>query len=311
MQVLKTLFLVDGFPSQEAIAIWKSDVIDKEDFYIRNFFTINSLITSLYLKHPQVVEVERCYAEHLLRAGETEKGIDQYKQIVRKSLFEPNQDLFMVVGGERYLNRRDSAMCYLDLSIKHHPNRTEPLLQKAYIILGEEGETATKEARKLFERALKVTQSPVEKSEIYCSLANMESDPNKQARLYKRALDENPDTAMALNNWAYSLINSPKEFARALEMSTRACELEPTNATYLDTKAWLYFLMGNTVEAKRVMRQAISLDRGGDGTLLLHFGDILAAEGDSFMAEIYYKRALDAGEDAALIEAKIEGLKKR
>lgn len=311
LQVLKTLFLVDGFPSQEAIAIWKSDVIDKEDFYIRNFFTINSLITALYLKHPQVVEVERCYAEHLLRAGETEKGIDQYKQIVRKSLFEPNQDLFMVVGGERYLNRRDSAMYYLDLSIKLHPNRTEPLLQKAYIILGEEGETATKEARKLFERALKVTQSPVEKSEIYCSLANMESDPNKQARLYKRALDENPDNAMALNNWAYSLINSPKEFARALEMSTRACELEPTNATYLDTKAWLYFLMGNTVEAKRVMRQAISLDRGGDGTLLLHFGDILAAEGDSFMAEIYYKRALDAGEDAALIEAKIEGLKKR
>ncbi len=311
LQALKTLFMVDEFPAQEAVSIWKSDVIDKEDFYVRNFFTINSLITALYLKHPEVVDVERCYAEHLLRAGETEKGVELYKQIVRKNRYEPNQDLFMVVGGERYLNRSDSAMYYLDLSIKHHPNRTEALLQKAYIILDMDGETATKEAEKLLERAIKVTQSPVEKSEIYCSLANLESNPNKQARLYKRALEEYPDNAMALNNWAYSLINSPKEFARALEMSTRACDLEPTNPTYLDTKAWILFLMGNTAEAKRIMRQAISLDSRGDGTLLLHYGDILAAEGDSFMAEIYYKRALDAGEDGELIEAKIEALKQK
>ena len=57
------------------------------------------------------------------------------------------------------------------------------------------------------------------------------------------------------------------------------------------------------------MRQAISLDKSGDSTLLLHYGDILAAEGDGFMAEIYYQRALDAGEDAALIEERIAALK--
>ena len=58
------------------------------------------------------------------------------------------------------------------------------------------------------------------------------------------------------------------------------------------------------------MRQAISLDRSGDSTLLLHYGDILAAEGEVFMAELYYKRALDAGEEPAVIEERIKSIKK-
>jgi hypothetical protein len=57
------------------------------------------------------------------------------------------------------------------------------------------------------------------------------------------------------------------------------------------------------------MKQAISLDTTASDTLLEHYADILAATGESFMAEIYYKRSIKAGANQQRIEAKIEALK--
>ncbi|MBQ8271539.1 MAG: hypothetical protein IJZ09_00810 [Tidjanibacter sp.] len=309
LQTLKTLFLSDELMPYEAVEIFEADVIEDKEFMRRNFFTINSLINSLYLKYPDDVGVERCYGKHLIASGEVERGLDVFKKIVRDYNYYPDEDLYMVLGGEDYLGRKDSVMHYLDLSIQHHPNNSEPLVRKAYELLSVGNKESEAEAQKLFKKALKLAKNPEDKSDIYGVLANLELNPDKAAKLWEKALKNNPNNAMALNNWAYMLVDSPKQLSRALEMSTKACVLEPTNPTYLDTKAWILFLMGNIEEAKRIMRQAISLDSEGDSTLLLHYGDILAAEGDSFMAEIYYKRALEAGEDRELIEAKIEALK--
>lgn len=309
LQILKKLFLLDDFSPYEAMSIYQSDVIDNNEFFRRNFFTINSIITALYLKYPDYRIVERAYAEHLVGTGEIERGLDLYKKITREDGYMPNEDLYMVLGGEDYLERRDSVMHYLDLAIQHNPLSAELYIRKAYELSKEEGEYDYEDVQKLFKKALKVATEGEEKSTIYSTLANLELNPRKAERYYKKAIEENPNNATALNNWAYSLIDNPKKLAFALELSLRACELEPTNATFLDTKAWLLFLMGNIEEAKQIMRQAISLDSSGDGTILLHYGDILAAEGDKFMAEIYYKKALDAGEDATLIEERIAALK--
>ncbi len=309
LQTLKTLFLSDNLTPIKAVDIFEEDVIKDKEFLRRNFFTINSLITSLYLKYPNNPMVERCYGKHLIGSGEVERGLDVFKKIARDYDYYPDKDFYMVLGGEDYLGRRDSVMHYLDLSIKHNPNNSELLVRKAYELLSVGDKESEAEAQKLFKKAIKLAKNPEEKSNIYGILANLETKTNKVVRLYKKALENNPDNAMVLNNWAYMLVDSPKQLHLALEMSTRACELEPTNPTYLDTKAWILFIMGNTEEAKRIMRQAISLDSEGDSTLLLHYGDILAAEGDTFMAEIYYKRALEAGEEPELIEEKIRKLK--
>lgn len=311
LQVLKTLFLSDNLMPHEAVEIFEEDVTSDKEFLRRNFFTINSLITSLYLKHPDNIGVNRCYARHLIGAGEVERGLELFKRLARNNDYYPGEDFYMVLGGEEYLGRRDSVMHYLDLCIEHNPTHSEPYMRKAYELLSENNKVSKSEAQKLFKQALRLAKNPEEKSDIYCTLANLETSPNKRIKLFKKALDENSNNATALNNWAYELCEPARDLDLALEMSTRACELEPTNPTYLDTKAWVLFLQGNISEAKKIMRQAISLDGNSDSTLLLHYGDILSAEGDAFMAEIYYKRALDAGEDATLIEEKIKALKQK
>lgn len=198
-------------------------------------------------------------------------------------------------------------MHYLDIAINRNPSDEDFYFRKGYELLKEGRE---KEAKSLFRKIVKIADSDEIRSVAYATLGDSESNPKRSAKYYRKALEYNPQNARALNNWAYYMCEGGGDLEEALELSMAACELEPKNATYLDTKAWILFKLGRLSEAKKIMRQAISLDTSGDSTLLLHYGDILAAEGEVFMAELYYKRALEAGEEPAVIEERVEALKK-
>ena len=112
---------------------------------------------------------------------------------------------------------------------------------------------------------------------------------------YDRSLALRPDNPMVLNNYAYFLTLAGRDLERALAMSEQANALEQGNSTYLDTYAWILYRLGRYDEAKRAMQQALSLDRSESPTLQFHYGDILAAMGEYFMAEIYWRKALEGG----------------
>ena len=112
---------------------------------------------------------------------------------------------------------------------------------------------------------------------------------------YDRSLALRYDNAMVLNNYAYFLSLEGRD--RALAMAGRAIVLEENNPTYLDTYAWVLYRLGRYDEAKKTMQQALSLDRSQSPDLQLHYGDILAALGEKFMAEVYWKKALEGGYD--------------
>ena len=94
--------------------------------------------------------------------------------------------------------------------------------------------------------------------------------------------------------------------AGPLTMSSRAIALTDNNPTYLDTHAWVLFKLGRTAEAKKVMQQAIALDGQESAALLVHYGDILHAMGEQFMAEIYWRKGLEKGYDADQITRRME-----
>ena len=111
-----------------------------------------------------------------------------------------------------------------------------------------------------------------------------------------------------LNNFAYYLSEEQRDLERALRMAERANELTPHSATYLDTHAWVLYRLGRYEEAQTVMRKALVLDRSNSSELLLHYGDILYALGQRFMAKTYWKRALEAGADGVKIEERLKFL---
>lgn len=307
LATVKEIFLNDEVALKDKLQLYDNNIIADESFYRRNFFTINSLISILYVKYPDSYDCSSRYATHLIRAGELEKSLAHFKRLAADPA-NPKEALYTVIDMESYLGHRDSLAHYLNVAIERYPSEVYPYMRAGYEALKEGDEKGEKLAAKYFKRAADITTDSLEKSNAYAALGDLHNT-DKRYRYYRKALEWNPRNAMVLNNWAWHLSQEGRTLPFALEMSTRACELEPTNATYLDTKGWILFLVGDLQEAKRIMRQAISLDTSGDSTLLLHYADILAAEGEHFMAELYYKRALEAGEPKEIIEQRLEGLK--
>lgn len=73
---------------------------------------------------------------------------------------------------------------------------------------------------------------------------------------YDSALELYPEDLYVLNNYAYTLATHGGDLKKAERMSAKTIKAEPTNATYLDTYAWILHLQGNDTLAKFYIERA-------------------------------------------------------
>jgi len=123
---------------------------------------------------------------------------------------------------------------------------------------------------------------------------------------YEEALKLNDRNLAVLNNYSYYLSLEGKDLDKAERMSSRTIELEPGNATYLDTYAWVLFKRAHYLEAKFIIERAI--DNGGDtnDVIVEHYGDILYQNNDVEGALIQWNKALLLGSKSYILKKKIE-----
>lgn len=113
--------------------------------------------------------------------------------------------------------------------------------------------------------------------------------------------------AVIYNNYAYFLSLREERLDDALrKWPGKPTGLSPNNPTYLDTYAWVLYMLGRYEEAREPMRLPSSLDRTDSKELLIHYGDILYKLNDRFMASIYWKKALEKGYDPEEIEKRLK-----
>ena len=113
-------------------------------------------------------------------------------------------------------------------------------------------------------------------------------DKKKAYETYEEALKADPDRTSVLNNYAYYLSLEGKSLRKALKMSRRTVELEPDNATYLDTLGWLLYLLKRPKEAKPYFKHAMLYGGKDSATILEHYSKVLEALGEKDLA-LYYK----------------------
>ena len=76
---------------------------------------------------------------------------------------------------------------------------------------------------------------------------------------YDSCLHYAPDNVGALNNYAYYLsLDSAADLQKAEQMSLKAVQKEPDNATFLDTYAWILFKEKRYDDAKTIAERAIA-----------------------------------------------------
>ena len=124
---------------------------------------------------------------------------------------------------------------------------------------------------------------------------------------YDSCLHYAPDNVGALNNYAYYLSLDPAaDLQKAEQMSLKAVQKEPDNATFLDTYAWILFKEKRYDDAKTIAERAIASDSTLSSVVVEHCGDIFYMAGDTDRAMEMWQKAAQEDEDNAILRRKIE-----
>lgn len=130
--------------------------------------------------------------------------------------------------------------------------------------------------------------------DIYHSLDSVEL----AFMMYDKALEINYRDPYVLNNYSYFLALRNERLEDAERMSSMAISIDPENATFMDTYAWVLFKRKNYSLAKSCMKTAIELSENPSGVLYEHYGDILYMNGEKEEAIRMWKRALNMNDKA-------------
>jgi tetratricopeptide (TPR) repeat protein len=122
---------------------------------------------------------------------------------------------------------------------------------------------------------------------------------------YEKALINNPDNAFTLNNYAYYLSVRGDQLEKAASMSKRSNELQPDNASFEDTYAWILFKQKDYPGAKQWMEKALAHDKTNSAIKSEHYGDIMFYLGNVDAAVENWKKAKAFGEQSPVLDKKI------
>lgn len=125
-------------------------------------------------------------------------------------------------------------------------------------------------------------------------------------KAYDKALEYNERNVVVLNNYSYFLSTNEGDLKKAERMSAQCVKLEPDNATYLDTYAWIFFKQGNYTLAKLYIESAMNKDGEKSAEIIEHYGDILYKTGEKEKALEQWKKAKELKGDSAILDRKIE-----
>ncbi len=309
LAVTRRLFDSDELTAESKVAQFGRLTADLR-FYREYFLQINELAALLALKYPADPQVADLYGKHLIASGQLDEALELYKAHTADR--PPVKEYFtMVIDIESYKQRPDSAERYIAQALRLFPDDPDFRIARGHThVYGKR----YKEAVKSYRDALPYVAGDSLRGLIWGYIGDAfhaSGDQRQSYKAYDKSLRYYSENASVLNNYAYFLAEEGSRLEKALDMSGRAIALDGNNPTYLDTYAWVLFKLGRTAEAKKSMQLAISLDGGKSPDLQLHYGDILAASGEKFMAEVYWRKALENGyEDPEAVARRFEWLER-
>jgi len=160
------------------------------------------------------------------------------------------------------------------------------------------------EAEKFFVNALKI--SPESKNVLH-SMAILYDEIDqfeKSDSIYLKLIAIDSNDSQAFNNYAYSLVERGIELEKALELASKAIEIEPNNASYLDTIGWIYYKKNNFKKAQYYIETSLTLNND-NSVVLEHLGDIMMKINKTSDAMNFYRRALSIDKSNQRLKEKV------
>ncbi len=130
-------------------------------------------------------------------------------------------------------------------------------------------------------------------------------DHAKSDEYYEAVLKVDPLNDHVLNNYSYFLSLRNEKLPRAIQLAQKLVERHPTDATYLDTYAWVLYVSKDYTKAKQYLEKALSNPANVSGTIIEHYGDVLYKLGQPEKAIDQWKAAKVKGNAGPDIDKKI------
>lgn len=262
----------------------------------------------LVKNHPNDAKSLIMLADLLSQQGKKTEARDAYAKSARidGSTYEVWGALLQLDGE---LNQVDSLLTHSEKALEVFPtqglfwysNGSAHLYKRHY----KEAVEALEESRKL----ISASQNPDLVKAITAQLGdayNGTGDNAKSDEAYELVLKTDPLNDHVLNNYSYFLSLRKDKLPQALQMSQKLVDRYPTNATYLDTHAWVLYVMKDYAKARQYLEKAVNADPTNvSGTILEHYGDVLLQLGERDKAVEQWKKAKLKGDASTNIDKKI------
>ena len=270
--------------------------------------TADTLFRTLLAQHPEEPSLKRYYAGLLMMQNKTEEARYQYQLVTE---MEPDNEeawqQLLVIAIQANDTKEAMRICQ-----KCRQMFPESPVYFFYLGVLYYEEKAYQKALDAYREGLeKIPEENVHmRSDFYGQIGDIyfQIKRRKEAfEAYDKSLQYNPNNTAVLNNYAYylTILRPTGDLDKAEQMSARCIKLEPNNATYLDTYAWVFFKKQNYSLALIYIQNAVGKDTTNSAELLEHFGDILFMTGDKAKAVEQWKQARAAGKKSKTLERKI------
>lgn len=266
----------------------------------------NALFQTLLEQHPEDTDLKQMYGSLLIAQGKTDEARFQFQLITE---MEPEN----AAAWQQLLNMSLKAEDIPEvIRICTKCQELFPDAPEYYFYLGIAYYQQEKyqEALNTYYAGINIipTDNPRLKSDFYGQIGDIYYQMKQMDQTYKaydEALKYNDNNIVVLNNYAYFLSLDKKDLKKAERMSAQCIKLEPDNATYLDTYAWIFFVQGNYTLAKIYIESALEKDTTKSSELVDHYGDILYMIGDKDKAVEQWKKAREMGKESEILDRKI------
>lgn len=162
-----------------------------------------------------------------------------------------------------------------------------------------------KKASRVLKKVLQTNPSYAEARLQYAFTLESLKKYSEMERELQTILEENPQNAAALNLYAYSLAVRGERLELAQEYAARALAVDPEDASFIDTQAWIYFKQGKLEEAAELL-QSVSDDLAArDAEVAYHKGAVAFEQGKFDEARRYLETARLKNKDAAKLYKKL------
>lgn len=256
----------------------------------------NWVFDKIIKQHPEDSESALSYAKQLQIQGLSDKSISILYPMTKTA---PEQvEVWTLLMGQLVDAKQYGDLLSLsEKGLFYHPNEWRLVyLGSANYLMQQEKEAAIKYIELYLPKLNKSGADDYGLSLLYGILGDLyeDTDRGRAYECYDKALVLNEDNTDVLNNYAYFLSQEERELDKAERMALRGLKLKKDDPNLLDTYAWILFLRGNSSLAALYMRKALDVAKEDEVSAVFydHYGDILEAQGDVAKAKGQRSKAL-------------------